>query len=241
MKVEKIEKLTNLNNIATLGNLDSKIESYRFYKTISKSKKDDKVSIDYYRSCLEKISFCIQDLNYELELIDKGEFNRKDITYINLCVTWIKESFWNVKKDLNKNISEKISQDLNLERYKKFIDALRSFSVAHPMSTTEHEKYKFDGTLVNVDIGKIKGNKCISLFFDSQKSYHLSPDGLIEVESIKKDDFYFRGYNKVGDGAMFSKHIGCSFKDIYAVAQAYIDRLYEIDKLIRRLARNKEI
>ena len=238
---EEIKKLNDIDNITTLGNRDSKIGPYRFYKTISESKVEDKVSIDYYRSCLEKINFCIQDLNYELELIDKGEFNRKDITYIILCVTWIKESFRNIKSDLNKVVSKNLSRNVDLEKYRKFIEALRSFSVEHPMSTNQHIDYGFDGTLINVDIGKIKYNAGVTLFFDSQKSYHLSPDGLIEVDSIKEDDFYFRVYNKVGDGAMFSKHIGCSFEDIYAVAQAYIDRLYEIDKLIRRLARNKEI
>lgn len=238
--IEHIKKLRNLNEIITLGNISDEVEPYRFYKTISKSKANDKVSIDYYISCLEKIKYCIQDLNAELELLKTDNFNRKDITYIILCVTWIKDAFWNIRKDLKQDITKKIKKD-KLQDYRLFIEAFRSFSVAHPMNTSKHEKYGLDGNFINVDIGKIKGNPLVNLFFDLQNSYQLSLEGLNKVSSIKTNDFYFKVYKKNGKDAKYSSHIGCNFSDLYEVAQAYIDKLYEIDKLIIKMARNHEI
>ena len=228
------DKLKGLDGIVSFSG--GNISPSRIYKTITKTKSTDKVSVDFYISCLEKINYCIQDLNEELKIINSDSYSRKDITYIILCVTWIKESFWNIRKDLVKEISKEIKKD-KLQDYREFIEAFRSFSVAHPMDTDKHTKYGMDGTVINVDLGKIKGNVVADVFFDFQDSYQLCFDGLKKVSSIKTCDFYFKVYRKNGDKAKFASHIGCNFSDLYEVAQAYIDKLYEIDLLIRRLAR----
>ncbi len=240
----KVNELRNLNEIRTINNISGQIKASRIYSTIND---DNNLTIEYYRDCLQKIGNCIQDLNDELKIINDGNFTRKDITYIILCVTWIKDSFWSVRKDLNSKISEELREDKKLAKYRSFIEALRSFSVAHPMNTDQHENYGFDGSIINVDIDRISGNSFISLLSKNGKPLdvlrwkHLSIYGLQDANDLKKDDFYFRVYTKNGDGAKCSSHIGCSFSDLYEVAQAYINKLYEIDELIRKMSSNHEI
>lgn len=45
-----------------------------------------------------------------------------------------------------------------------------------------------------------------------------------------KADFFLCSYSKRIDEMKFYKHIGCSFADIYRVAELHIDKLYALDK-----------
>ena len=226
-------KLRYLNDIKTLNDVDGRIKPSRIFKTINGN---DEITIDYYRTCLQKIRYCIEDLNLEIDKINSDNCDRADITYIILCVTWIKDAFWNIKKDLVEVIQDEIDSNV-MKKYKDFVEAFRSFSIAHPLNTTKHEDFGLNKDYMNIDINKVSGDLLIALCFESEQVFHLSLEGLEEVKNIKNDDFYFTTYDKKGKYSKFSFCIGCKFSDLYEVAQAYIDKLYEIDLLIRRLAK----
>ena len=108
----------------------------------------------YYRSCdyLQKINYCIQDLNREFHnLSDK---TMKELVFIIVLVDWICEAYTELPKILRKDIVDK---DNYLEKAEvveslKFFKALRSFVVAHPLGTNRHGKFGLDGDFICVDI-----------------------------------------------------------------------------------------
>lgn len=134
---------------------------------------------NYYRSCdyLQKINYCIQDLNAEINNLN--EPSMKDVVYIIALIDWICEAVGAISQILklgvmNNYVYEK--EDSILQSI-QFFKAIRSFVVAHPLSTDRHKKYGFDGDMICVDIRR-KTSAVTKLFSHSSDWFHLDFDGL---------------------------------------------------------------
>lgn len=97
---------------------------------------------NYYRSrdYLQKINFCIQDLNRELNNLCNPSM--KEVVYIIVLIDWIREAVDAIPKILRPEVMEDYVYE-NEDMTNKSIDffkAIRSFVVAHPLSTNRHTK-----------------------------------------------------------------------------------------------------
>lgn len=88
-----------------------------------------------------KIEYNIQDFNATIE----GGFSGKpkDVVYLIVLADWIKRSYWQVKNFQRNDVSKgfEFSDPARLELCLDFLEAIRSFVVAHPERTNKHPKY----------------------------------------------------------------------------------------------------
>ena len=193
---------------------------------------------DFSKMCdfMQKINFSIQDLNSEIPMLDKP--TRKSIIYVIILVVWIQEAFEKIEKLYRQDVMTQFvySRDTELSNSKKFINAIRSFAVAHPLSTCKHSQFGFDGNYICVDIRDFKRD-ITSPFAKSDTISQLDFNGL-HANGNRNCDFYFYVYSDKDDGMKFFRYIGCNFEDIYRVARLYIDKLYALDKYLRKLKKN---
>ena len=217
---KNISELNNLNNIRRL-------EKRGIYKRVLLHSKED-----YSKMCdyMQKINYCIQDLNSELP--NKADLNNKSIVYIITLVTWISEAMYGMRQLYRKDIIKGFSYEKEEELKKgyEYIRALRSFVVAHPLTTTDHSNYGMDGSLICVDI---RTSIPTVLFWDDKYFSYLDHDGYHKGKKIDSD-FYLYGYSKEIENMEFAVYIGCSMSDIYHVAELYIDKLYALDKYLSK-------
>ncbi|WP_044974120.1 hypothetical protein [Ruminococcus sp. HUN007] len=221
-----IEPIRNLNDIC----FNSRKGLYKHWILSNKS--------DYSKMCdfMQKINFSIQDLNSEIPQLDKPTM--KSIIYVIILVVWIQEAFEKIEKLYRQDVMSYFvySKDSELSNGKKYINAIRSFAVAHPLSTSRHPQFGFDGNYICVDIRDFKRD-ITSPFSKSDTIYELNFNGLY-ANGNRKCDFYFYVYSDKDDGMKFFRYIGCNFDDIYRVARLYIDKLYALDKHLRKSKKN---
>lgn len=191
---------------------------------------------DYFKICdyLQKINFCIQDLNYEFEHDEK--FGMKEIVFIIIQTVWIQEALDCIIKSYDKKVVEGFSyeNDDKVAKSTRYLKAIRSFVVAHPLTTDRHDVFGFDGNFICVDI-RIWGTT-FSLIGD-EAFYHLDIEG-IHKQRCETDSFYLYTYSQKDDGMKFFRYIGCSLEDIINVASLYVDKLYAFDKYIYKQKRS---
>ena len=216
-----VNQVRNLNDIRRQGNLGL----YKRWILNSKT--------DYHKLCdyMQKINFSIQDLNSEIEYLQEPRM--KNIIYVIILVVWIKEAsekfFKLYKKEVINNFF--YASDSKMEKVKRFIDALRSFVVAHPLSTSRHKDFGFDGSFICVDIRTSKKDITFA-FVKDDEIYHLDYDGLHRKK--QPSDFYLYVYSDKDDGMKYFRYIGCKISDIYRVADLYIDKLYALDTFLSK-------
>lgn len=186
-------------------------------------------------NCMQKISYSLQDLNSEIDILEDVKY--KDIVFIISLVDWIKEAFDKIFSLINDKIKNGFvfSKEIELQKRKQFLRALRSFAVGHPLNTTEHKKFGFDGNFICIDI---RNKKDTLGLFDASHYYDLNYNGLFNIKS-KYVDFYLYCYSEI-DRMKYFRFIGCEFKDIYDVARLYIDKLYELNKYLSTKKRKLE-
>ena len=215
-----IKELQNLNDIG-------RAEKRGIYKiSLYKS------NIHYFRASdyMQKINYCIQDLNIELEQL--SDLSNKSIVYIITLVTWIREAVKELSNLYKENVCTKFnySQEEELKKAEKFLSALRSFVVAHPLTTNRHMSYGMNGNLTCIDI-KLP---CEYLGIVPQKDIaHLDYEGLHESTG-KNADFYLYAFSTQIEKKDISIHIGCCMRDIYHIAELYIEKIYELDKHLQK-------
>lgn len=191
---------------------------------------------NFYRSCdyLQKINYCIQDLNAEIN--DLYEPSMKEIVYMIALIDWICEAVSAIFKILKLEVINRYTyekEDSVLQSI-QFFKAIRSFVVAHPLSTDRHKKYGFDGDMICVDI-RSKTSTVTKVFSHSSDWFHLDYDGLKGSAKEKKADFVLYVYSQKADGMQFFKYISVDFQDLYHVAELQIEKLYDLDKYLGKL------
>ncbi|MBE6010838.1 MAG: hypothetical protein E7236_09335 [Lachnospiraceae bacterium] len=181
---------------------------------------------DYYKSCdyLQKINYCIQDLNAEITNLTSPSM--KEVVYIIVLIDWIREAVDNFPKLLKEELPPfSYIQQKKMDRLKRFFTAIRSFAVAHPLATDRHPDYGFDGDKICVDI-KQKTSVVAKNYSCEGNWYHLGINGLTNNAKNIPSDFVMYIYSKRRDNMQFYKYIGVDFADLYYVAESYIEYLY---------------
>lgn len=191
----------------------------------------NKVDFELVCDYLQKINYSIQDYN---QLITK-EHTRGDVCYLILLVTWIQESYTQIEKTVSKDVLKSFDykEDRLICLCDEYIKALRSFVVAHPLSTSRHSKYGLDGNYICVDIAVGQLDLVLRAFNPTDRFYYLSLSGLKKVDSLLEYDYRLYVYSKK-EKAEFFKYFGCNYSDLEIVAQAYIDKLKALDKYLAR-------
>lgn len=221
-----IEKVRNLNDICFC----SRRGIYKHWILNQKS--------DYQKMCdyLQKINFSIQDLNSEISNLD--EPHMRSIIYVIILVVWIQEAYEKIENLYRKDLMSSFTyhREAELQNAKKYINAIRSFAVAHPLSTNRHPQFGFDGNFICVDIRTFQ-NDVTSGFIKSEFINELRINGL-QANGNRDCDFYFYVYSDKDDGMRFFRYIGCNFRDIYHVADIYVDKLYELNNYLKKQKKN---
>lgn len=191
---------------------------------------------NYYRSCdyLQKINYCIQDLNAEVKNL--SEPSMKEVVYIIVLIDWVCEAVEAIPKVLKLGIMNNYVYRKNdcVSQSVKFFKAVRSFVVAHPLSTNRHEKYGFNGDMICVDIRS--GISTVTKAFSHNSDwFHLDFNGLKKEAKEQSADFLLYVYSQNADGMQFFKYIGVDFKDLYHVVELQIEKLYDLDKYLGKL------
>lgn len=191
---------------------------------------------NYYRSCdyLQKINYCIQDLNQEIEVLDSPSM--KEVIYVIVLVDWIREATTNLCKLLLTDVRDSFvySHRLEIDKANNYLSAIRSFAVAHPLGTDRHSKYGFDGDKICVDIRN--GTSMVTkVFARNEDWYHLDFSGLSYNAKDVPSDFIMLIYSKKKDNMHFFQCIGADFSDLYRVAELQIEKLYDLDRHLSHL------
>lgn len=224
MKSKMINKIRNLNDLRR-GDVCGLYKRW-IYKTPN----------TYHKVCdyLQKINYSIQDLNGEIECLSK--ISAKEIIYIISLVDWIIESFNAIKKGLKEVIVKDFVylKSAEMDNATAYLKALRSFVVAHPLSTNRHKEFGFDGNFICIDITSSIGPLYVLLNNHLEYFYHLDYEGLKEKTFDETDDFYLRSYSEKDAGMRFSREIGSKIGYVYRVAELYVDASYELDKYLAK-------
>ena len=181
----------------------------------------DKISKEKSGDYLQKIVFSMSDYNKELDIQNK---EAKDVIFMILLANWIKDTY-NLLLETYKKETIRNYKRNDFSKEKDYLEAVRSFVVAHPMNTTRHKKFKLDGTYICNDIC-IKDNYFFS-FMKDDSIFYLDLDGLHEGKPRFKYDYLLKVYSSCDDMRFF-KYICCSFDDITTCVSRYIDELYNL-------------
>lgn len=183
------------------------------------------------RDYLQKINYCIQDLNNEIYALKNPSM--KEVIYAIVLIDWIREAV-NALPDLlidgliNGFVYAKHAE---IDTANKFFTAIRSFAVAHPLSTNRHHAYGFDGDKICIDI-RSKTSAMTQAFTHNEDWYHLGINGLVPYAKNIPADFVLFIYSKQNNNMLFFEYIGADFSDLYHVAELQIDKLYALDRYL---------
>jgi hypothetical protein len=184
--------------------------------------------------CIQKINYSIQDLNNEQQNLSNPSM--KEVVFVVVLVDWICEAMSEIVKTLKPEVAQKYTykNEKDIQKALQFFKAVRSFLVAHPLSTNRHKQYGFDGDMICVDIRK--GTSPIARNFISDENWFmLDFEGLKETTRKQPADFVLYAYSKKLDNMEYFKFICVDFKDLYRVAELQIQKLYDLDKYLNNL------
>lgn len=194
----------------------------------------------YYRSCdyLQKIDFSVQDLNREIENLSKPTM--KEVIYVIVLVDWVCEAVDAIHKLLRKEVTNflKISSNEEIKKSIRYFKAIRSFVVAHPLSTNRHIEFGMDGDLICVDI-RNKTSKLVEFSWTPRDWFLLNFEGLHENARDVSSDFVLYVYSQKMDGMQYFKYVRANFSDLYEVVKLQIDRLYTLNSKLEKLTQQK--
>lgn len=195
-------------------------------KWIYKSNTNRSLAYDF----LQKISYSIQDINEELN----NDLKMKEIVFIIALIDWIKDSYIRIKALIRTDVFNGFNYKKanNLKKAKEYFEAIRSYIVAHPMNTTRHSKFGFDGNFICVDIRT--NNNIVIPFVKEDKFYFIDYDGIHNGKN-KKHTFYLYSYSKNTDGAKYGIYISFSVNDLINVARLYIDAVNKFNAYLAKV------
>ena len=181
-----------------------------------------------------KINYSIQDFNETI----KGGFSGtpKDVVYLIVLATWIKDSFWRIKsKCLRENVADgfRFSRWQELDLRRKYLEAVRSAVVAHPVSTDQHDAYGFGAEgRICVDIrGKTIMDRMPGAFIR-----HIAFDGVVDSGGVGDHDIALMTCCESSEenGRLhFGRHC-LNMADVRDAAEMYVDALYELNRYLKQ-------
>lgn len=194
-------------------------------KWIYKSSTNRSLAYDF----LQKISCSIYDINEELN----NDLKMKEIVFIIALIDWIKDSYIRLKEHIRTDVfnSFNYKKANNLKKVKEYFEAIRSYIVAHPMNTTRHSKYGFDGDFICVDIRT--NNNLVIPFVKEDKYYYIDYDGIHNGKN-KEHTLYLYSYSKNADGK-YGIYISFSVNDLLNVARLYIDATNKLNAYLTKV------
>lgn len=213
-----IDELRNLNDI-------QRVTKRGIYKMrLARS------NTEYLKVCdyMQKINYCIQDLNSERENLQNPTM--KTIVYVAVLADWIHEAVEAIETMYRDGVLDGFCYEKadELRDARKYLLAIRSFMVAHPLSTNRHQNYGFDGNVICIDIRM--PDRALSLV-PEESFFLLDHNGQVAGKS-DTTDYYLYAYSRKVAHKVSSVYIGCSLADIYHVAELYIDKLYALDRYL---------
>lgn len=219
-----------MNRITPLKNLNQICMSKKLgiYKQWIYKKNSFLPMCDY----MQKINYSIQDLNSIIDTIAK--FENKNVVFIIVLIDWIKEAFNKIYRSIKDELLVEFIYDKEniLLKAKEYFEAIRSFVVAHPLSTTRHLKFGFDGNYICVDI---RDYNHIEIIDNMNNNYSIDYDGLHTITNKAYFDFYLLCYSEKKDNMKYFIKIGCNYSDLYQTAYLYIDKLYKLNSYLTKL------
>lgn len=186
----------------------------------------------------------IQKLNYDYE--DYVIFNnpenikgRKDVYYLVLLAVWIKDTCESLEKIIRSELLDDFHflREEELLRAKKYIEAIRSALLAHPLNTDRHKSFGFDGDFISIDIGYPRV-QLIFKILNNRRCSAIYLDGVHDDADITDCDYCIVGYRKQ-KGAEFYEHIGFNKRDIDFCVELYREKIQKLDMhLCKKKKRN---
>lgn len=194
---------------------------------------------------MAKIKFSITDANIILEGIEDETLKpeRKDVVFLIAALSWIQESYELIERCLKPELKQEYTE--GFEQSKKYIKAIRSFLVAHPMNTNRHEKLGLDGDLNCADIRPERNHECLKELL-SIGCFSLNGMKLLTRQEIRQTIseekvFYVKIYSQKDDKEKSDRYIIFYYRDMCMAANAYIQQIHTIDKAIGRAAKKRQI
>jgi len=185
------------------------------------------------RDYLQKIGYSIQDINGELEYLAAPSM--KDVVFVIVLIDWIREAVKAlpalIRDDLIKGFVF-LKQD-ELDRAEKYFIALRSFVVAHPLSTDRHKPLGLDGSQICVDVGGNTTGIMSLIKEDEWKHFDLS--GMHNGKGNGCADIVLKIYDKEKYDMRFFVFVKVNSADMFYVATLLIEKLYALDKYLAGL------
>lgn len=190
----------------------------------------DKCS-DLIGDVLQKINYSISDLNEEIKTYTPSA---KNVVYQIVLSMWILEGAESLLSIFRDDVVKNFTYDnQNYDEASKYIKALRSFVVAHPLNTNRHKKYGFDGDFVCTDIYTNK--KSALAFVKEDRLFKIDLEGVNNCNPENCDsDYFLKVYSKRKDNSNFYEIISCSFRDLYSSVNCLIDYIDALDKYLQK-------
>lgn len=181
-----------------------------------------------------KMDYSIQDFNDTIA--DGFSGFRKDVVYLIVLATWIKDAYWGIKSGCLREdvaLGFKFSELNKLEVCRDYLAAVRSMVVAHPLNSTNHGDYGFGAEgRICVDI---RGRSLLDSF-PGAIIRRVSFDGVVDAGSVNEDDVVLATFSTATgeEGRLHFERYCLNMHDVRDAAEMYIDALYELDGYLKR-------
>ena len=193
----------------------------------------DKAHRELLLDCILKVNYSVQDFNKTIENGFSGL--PKDVVYLIVLADWIRDSYRRIKDCLRDDVANgfAFSDAAQLDCYWKFFKAIRSAVVAHPVGSSQHRDYGFDGSRICVDIR----SKSFLDAFPMAKLSRLRIGGIEDAEYVRDEDVVLATYSTdfAEEGKLHFQRVCLDMADVRDAAELYIDALYELDHYVAGL------
>ncbi len=179
---------------------------------------------------LEQLSHICNDFD---EIIKKSieDLSRSDILAAVTYTWWAIEAVDCIYKELNDTFSINLITSSKYNEIHKFVIAIRSFIVAHPLETNRHPKFGLDGTYILTDI-----YSTWSKFIRQPNDIiYLSIKGCNNKPSKNKSYIYLKVYPTKNNGnTLYQKWFALSFSDLEYSISYCIKTLDDYNKILKK-------
>lgn len=164
---------------------------------------------EYVSSVIQKVNWNITDFNLLLNSIA----SKRDIVYFIVLCDWISEGCSCIYKSYGKYTKDfTYANESMVEDYNNKFKAIRSFIVAHPLTTDRHAEQGYDGTkkCIDIEIGLSEFDKTFQNYDKEESDFYLSvyEDGMTyKNEGHDYSEIYFCVYYNIEKMNMFIKYL----------------------------------